>query len=119
MPTKKKHVCTIAEAAAIDFKPLKEAAQLEREIVSPEQWANWLPVISAAVRLLHKSKPQLVEDIKKIDNATGKALFEVMGAGRDYFNSVHKVFDTAKSRLMIAVATVAEKSRKQKQRRAA
>lgn len=105
MPTKSKKVCTIAQAAALNFEACDT---IEQALPSNEQWAHKLAYLKIAARLLTKSKPQLVKVLAEIDNAPGKELVENITSCSNFFHAIEQVFSAAEARLLCAGATLVQ-----------
>lgn len=118
MPRKSKKICTIAQAATLDFRSCEDEVG-GFSLPSNEIWlAEHLPWLHIAARICHMNKPQLVFSLKKMPDAPCKELLNRIPETRAFFKAVFDVVQAAEARLLVAGASVAQENRKQRRRAA-
>lgn len=100
---------SLEEAAAMDFEPWLHTAG-EQWPPSASEWeklANWHPVtFRVAWTLLHKTKPQVMDFLDKLDEEAGDELTNSFFAAIDFAKMMLTMLETAEARILIAGAAL-------------
>jgi len=104
------HTVTAEEAAAIEFEAWEHAAG-EWKPPTNKEWAesgaNLLPYVRLAWMTLYKSKPELIEIIRNLDEqGSFEELFDGIETAIKFFNNFATVLNAARGRIVCASSVI-------------
>jgi hypothetical protein len=102
----KERAATAAEMAAMDFEPWSpedlEAFKPPSNVEFDEMAHAHLPTLRIAWLTLAKTKPELVEMLRKIDNEIGGELMDGFISATAFFQQALTVLEKAEARILCA-----------------
>ena len=100
---------SVKSAAALDFEPWK-CRLGEWTPPSNEEWARsanpYLVTIRVACVVVHKTKPEVMKFVEKMDNNAGSAVMNGFVDTISFFKGVLALLEAAEARILVAGSAV-------------